>query len=223
MISVSTALSINSTIKEINMYQSEVRTRGRISTKLLKGNQKAPLLWKIGNILRPHYLWMAFTYYAAKLFSAITNIVTMEARLFAKVMKKNGQTFDYGVVSHGLVTTAFVNFMVDQMQTETSQWGDFKYHDSGVGTTGAAVGDTDIETTDGESRATGTQTEGASANIYKSVGTISYTSTKAITEHGLFSQSTGTTLLDRHTFSAINVENGDSIEFTYELTVSSGG
>jgi hypothetical protein len=93
--------------------------------------------------------------------------------------------------------TIFVVFVVDQLQTETSQFGDFKYHDSGVGTTAENVTNTDMETTDGESRATGTQTEGASANIYRSVGTIAYTTTKAITEHGLFSQSTGTTLMDR--------------------------
>jgi len=144
-------------------------------------------------------------------------------RLYVRLIRANGNVVNYGLVSTRVVTTAFVNFMVDQLQTETSEWGDFKYHDSGVGTTGAAVGDTDIETTDGEDRATGSQTEGGSANIYKSVGTIAYTSTKAITEHGLFSQASGTTLLDRHVFSAINVANGDSIEFTYELTCTAGG
>jgi hypothetical protein len=55
------------------------------------------------------------------------------------------------------------------------------------------------------------------------VGTISYTTTKAITEHGLFSKATGTTLMDRDEFAAVNVVNGDSIEFTYELTLTSGG
>jgi hypothetical protein len=52
--------------------------------------------------------------------------------------------------------TIFVVFVVDQLQTETSQFGDFKYHDSGVGTTAENVTNTDMETTDGESRATGT-------------------------------------------------------------------
>jgi hypothetical protein len=103
-----------------------------------------------------------------------------------------------------------VNFVTDQLQTETSVFGDFKYHDAGVGTTAENVADTAIETTDGESRATGTQTESAS-NAYRSVGTISYTSTKAITEHGLFNDSSAGTLMDRSVFSAINVVNGDSI------------
>lgn len=147
----------------------------------------------------------------------------MLGKLQARLIRADGTVVNYGIVSTNLVTTAFVVFLVDQLQTETSEIGDFKYHDSGVGTTAAAVGDTDIETTDAESRVTGTQIEGASTNIYKSVGTIAYTTTLAITEHGLFSQATGTTLMDRHVFAAINVVNGDSIEFSYELTCTAGG
>jgi hypothetical protein len=112
--------------------------------------------------------------------------------------------------------------VVDQLQTETSVFGDFKYHDSGVGVTAENAADTVIETTDGESRATGTQTESA-ANAYRSVGTISYTTTKAITEHGLFNDATTGTLMDRSVFSAINVVNGDSIQFTYTITFTAGG
>lgn len=129
---------------------------------------------------------------------------------------------NFGVVSRRVVTNAFVAFVVDQLQTETSVFGDFKYHDSGVGTTAENADDTAIETTDGESRATGTQTESA-ANAYRSVGTISYTTTKAITEHGLFNDPTAGTLMDRSVFSAINVVNGDSIQFTYTLTLTAGG
>lgn len=135
---------------------------------------------------------------------------------------QNGMKTDYGVLGYRVVTTAFVSFVVDQLQTETSVFGDFKYHDAGVGTTAEANGDTGIETTDGESRATGTQTESA-ANAYRSVGTISYTSTKAVTEHGLFNDATTGTLMDRTVFSAVNVVSGDSIQFTYTLTLSAGG
>jgi hypothetical protein len=100
-------------------------------------------------------------------------------------------------------------------------FGDFKFHDSGVGTTAENAADTAIETTDGESRSTGTQTESA-ANAYRSVGTISYTTTKAITEHGLFNDASAGTLMDRSVFSAINVVNGDSIQFTYTITFTAG-
>lgn len=183
---------------------------------------KAPLSWRLRNTLRGHFIGGLLANRAASVFSKVTGIPTLRSQLSVKLIRADGSAVDYGVVGYKLVTTAFVNFLVDQLQTETTEFGDFKYHDSGVGVTGAAVGDTDIETTDGESRATGTQTEGA-ANIYESVGTITYTTSKAITEHGLFSQSTGTTLMDRHTFAAINVVNTDSIEFTYDLTVSAGG
>jgi hypothetical protein len=154
--------------------------------------------------------------------SALTGIPTLTAELRAVLVRADGSRVNYGVLSRRLVTTAFVTFVVDQLQTETSVFGDFKYHDSGVGTTAENAANTTIETTDGESRATGTQTEGA-ANVYVSVGTISYTTTKAITEHGLFNDVSAGTLMDRSVFSAINVVSGDSVQFTYSLTVSSGG
>jgi len=149
-------------------------------------------------------------------------LMTAYGKLEAILYRANGEVVRFGVLSYRVVTTAFVDFVTDQLQTETSVFGDFKYHDSGVGTTDPAITDTDIETTDGESRATGTQTE-SSHNVYQSVGTISYTTTKAITEHGLFNASTGVTLMDRSEFAAINVVNGDSIQFTYSLTLTAGG
>lgn len=205
------------------MLSSEVQDSGSVGARVIRGGVKAPLSWKIRNVLRWHFIWMFLTFYAAKLFTKVTGVICLTGRLKARLIHADGPSVDYGVIAHGLVTTAWVNFVVDQLQTETSEFGDLKYHDSGEGTTGAAIGDTDMESTDGESRATGSQTEGAGANIYKTVGTITYSSTKAITEHGVFTQSTGGTLVDRHTFTAINVVNTDQIEFTYEYTATAGG
>lgn len=202
--------------------QATLDLDGRLAARHIPGSINAPLAWRVKNALRRAFVWGWITNTLARGFSRVTGIPTMTSEL-SIVCIHNGQRINHGIVSRRVITTAFVNFMVDQLQTETSQWGDFKYHDSGVGTTAAAITDTDIETTDGESRATGSQTEGASANIYRSVGTITYTTSKAITEHGLFSQATGTTLADRHVFAAINVIPTDSIEFTYDMTVSSGG
>jgi hypothetical protein len=98
----------------------------------------------------------------------------------------------------------------------------FKFHDSGVGTGGAVIGDTALGSPAGSARVTGTPSN-PSANIYRSVAAIAYTTTLAITEWGLFSASTSGTLWDRRVFAAINVVNGDSIQFTYNLTVPSGG
>ncbi len=174
------------------------------------------LLWKLSNMPS---VWPGLWRHAL---AKALRMNHMLGTLRVQLLKADGSVVTYGVVSRNLVTTALVNFIVDNLIAETAEFGDFKYHDSGVGVTGAAVGDTDIETTDGESRATGTQVENA-ANIYESVGTISYTTTKAITEHGLFSKATGTTLMDRHTFAAINVVNGDSIQYTFDFTVTAGG
>ena len=203
------------------MVSSDLRLGGKLGVRHVRAPGPG-LAWKLRNSLTLAWVLGLLGNGAAKALSALTGIPTLTSELRLLLRRADGSVVNYGVVSRRVVTTAFVNFMVDQLQTETSVWGDFKFHDSGVGTTAAAVGDTAMETTDGESRATGTQAEG-SANVYRSVGTISYTTTKAITEHGLFNDASAGTLLDRHVFSAVNVVNGDSIQFTYDLTVSSGG
>jgi hypothetical protein len=131
---------------------------------------------------------------------------------------------DLGTISRRKVTDVFVNALVDTLHNNMpTNFVNYKYHDCGTGTNAENQTDTALQTPYGGSRATGTQTEGASANIYQSVGTISFTSTLAITEHGLFDAATSGTLMDRSVFSAINVISGDSIQFTYSLTCSAGG
>lgn len=204
-------------------YGGVVGYKGELTAQLNKGGkQRAPLAWRIRNALRPSYWYGWADNQAAKIFTGLTGIPTLTAELAIQLRKADGRVIDYGVVGYRVVTTAFVNYMVDQLQTETSTWGDFKFHDSGVGATAEAIGDTAMEATDAESRVTGTQAEVA-ANQYRSVGTINYTTNKAITEHGLFNDVTAGTLMDRTMFTAINVVNTDSISFTYTLSVSSGG
>ena len=202
--------------------QSKIGLSGQLTMKHIKADIKPDMSWHLRNRARAGYIWGWLTNGTARQFSKMTGIPTLTSELSIVHKRADGKRVNYGVVSYRVITTAFAEYIVDQLQTETSTWGDFKYHDSGVGVTAAAVGDTDIETTDAESRATGTQTENG-ATVYESVGTISYTTTKAITEHGLFNAATSVTLMDRHVFAAINVVNGDSIQFTYDLTVATGG
>lgn len=124
----------------------------------------------------------------------------------------------------GIVTTAGVNYMASDFASGgvTPTISGFKFHDSGTGTVAAAVGDTALGTPAGPARVSGTPTN-PTANQYRSVATIPYTATLAITEWGLFSASTAGTLWDRRVFTAVNVVNGDSIQFTYTLTVNNGG
>ena len=125
--------------------------------------------------------------------------------------------------AHGCVTDAYVALLVDDLQAAQAGHSTFKYHDSGTGVAAEAATDTGLGIPCGEARDTGTQIEGATANVYKSVATHTYGGSFAITEHGLFNAATGGTMMDRSKFAAVNVAAGEKIEFTYELTVSSGG
>lgn len=196
------------------MKTGELSFSGRLTARKL--SRKAPLAWKIRNALRWEFIRGTLGYILAKPFSKITGCAVLQGSLRAVKIFANGHRMDYGLLGRWKVTDAFCAFMVDNLVAETGAWGDFKYHDSGIGNTGEDQTDTDIETPDGESRATGSQVDGGVT--YTSVGTISYTSTKAIGEHGLFSSAASTTLMDRHTFSDFNVVNGDSIEWTFVLT-----
>lgn len=146
--------------------------------------------------------------------------VTPVGRLYAVRRTKDGEVEDLGLISTKVVTDAGVQAIVDAFQALFTL-SNFKYHASGTGTTAEAAAQTAL-VTEVATRSTGTTTEGASANIFRTVGTISYTSTLAITEHGVFSASSIGTMLDRSVFTAVNVVNGDAIEFTYELTLPSG-
>jgi len=153
------------------------------------------------------------------------HVVELQGILSAKLIKRDGSIKDFGVIATKKVTTEFVNFLVDCMQSSDTKFADFKYHISGTGTNAESNADTQLQTPIGTTREVGTQTEGASANIYKSVATIAYSGSYAVTEHAIFNEQYSAAqddgiLLDRSVFSAINVVNGDNIEFTYELTVN---
>lgn len=195
---------------------------GELKTKHIMAGKGPGLKWKAKNYLRPTFLAGLLQVLLAVPVSKMTGTLAATGKLEARLIRANGEIVNYGVLSNHSVTTAFCAFLASQLVTDTTEVGDFKFHDSGVGTTAENIADTAMETTDGESRVTGTQTNPTSVT-YRSVGTISYTTTKAITEHGVFSQATGATLMDRSVFAAINVVNGDSIQFTYTLTLTAGG
>jgi hypothetical protein len=137
---------------------------------------------------------------------------------------RNGKVIKKRRVLDKVVTNSFVNDIVDVLQGLVGPLGtidDYKYHGSGTGTTAEAAAQTGLITEVG-TRVTGTQVEGT-ANQYKSVATITYSDTHAITEHGLFNASTAGTLMDRTRFSAVNVISGDSIQFTFTITFQAGG
>lgn len=140
------------------------------------------------------------------------------------------QVKDYGLLSLRVVTTAGVNFIVDGFQG-IANISLMRFHGIGTGTNAESTGDTALQTesttalTPASTRATGTLTEGASANIFRTVGSNVVNTTVSATEHGIFTQAAtgGGTLLDRSVFSAVGLVNGNTFQTTYELTIAAGG
>lgn len=171
------------------------------------------LAWKVRNLPTRLRGWKAEVFNALGL-----GVCT---KLTAVHISASGVRTDLGIVSRRVVTDAGVGYLVDALQNLTEA-ENLNFHDAGTGTGAEAASDTGLGTPWGGSRQSGTQTEPA-ANQYRTTATISFNNTFAITEHGVFSASSGGTLLDRSKFTAINVVNGDSIQFQYTLTINSGG
>ena len=94
------------------------------------------------------------------------------------------------------------------------------YGDWGTGTTGAAAGDTALGTPGGECRVVASESQ-PSANINQLIATLTEGGGGAtIAEFGLFDASTSGNMPVRCTFAGIAVSNGDSIQFTLQITHS---
>lgn len=151
-------------------------------------------------------------------------------RVYATVLRSDGRIEHLGLLSTKLITDAGVGFLVDDWDNNAQDLTTMNFHGCGTGVAAENVTDTALGTESttilnpDSTRATGTRSQPA-ANQYRSVGTVTFDGAGAITEHGILSQSAtgGGVLWDRSVFSAINVSSGDSIQFTYTCTVSSGG
>lgn len=134
------------------------------------------------------------------------------------------------VVKDKKVTDDFCEDIVDTLQASVAAFSTYKYHHSGEGVGAEDATDDALGTPREDARVVGTQVEGVTAKEYKSVATITYTNTWAITEHGLFNTAgaggppvTGGRLMDRTKFAPINVVATNAIEFTFTIAFTSGG
>lgn len=94
-----------------------------------------------------------------------------------------------------------------------------KYVGLGTGTTPANSADTDLETPL-PTRATAIISAPGGA-VWQSVSTFAAgVNTGAITEAGIFSASSGGTMLAHQVFSVVNKGAGDSLEVTWQITIS---
>lgn len=165
--------------------------------------------------------------------AASLGFLPLHGSLLLRVRRgRDGLWLPYGLASVRVVTTAGVAYLVDALQGSVEPEL-LRFHGYGTGNTAENSADTELDTeltteyaTDNV-RPTGTLAEGASANIFRTVGTLTPNSgSPAIVEHGIFNQAanSGGTLLDRTVFAAVNLAsaNGDSLETTYELTLPAG-
>lgn len=159
-------------------------------------------------------------------FLAEHGVVDQPHRMLALLSDPRVVDLIMGAPLIGLVVTGGVNFLATDMASgqASPRISAMNFHDSGTGTVAATSTDSGLGTQAGPStRATGTQSNPVT-NQYRTIGTINYVSTLAITEWGLFNQAAqGGTMWDRRVFSAINVVSADSIQFTYTLTLNAGG
>lgn len=156
-------------------------------------------------------------------FGHMLGLLSGVGTLSAKLIRADGTVINLGILGMRVVTDVGVAELVDDWDDGSGNIENFNYHDSGTGAGGEAAADTTLTTQAGPTtRATGTKSQ-PSANVLRSIGTIAYTGTLAIIEHGLFNQAAqGGILWDRTEFASIGVENGDSIQFTYDVTFTAG-
>lgn len=201
-------------------------SRGNLKVKVNR-RPKASMSWRVRNTLRWEFIRGWIAYRVAPILGKFFGFAVITSKLHLVFHGADGSWVDYGVVGYRVVTTAFITALALALGTQASP-GNLFYHALGVGVGAPAVGDTGMGTEltteyTGNVRATGTHTE--AAGVYTSVATNTIDSgTPAVTEHGVMGANSGaSTLIDRHTFGAVNMVSGDSLVSTYELTFTAGG
>ena len=131
---------------------------------------------------------------------------------------RNGKKIDERIVENLIVNSgkAQVSGLIGGVVT-----GVFNYIAVGTGTTAPAGTDTALGTEVARASSTNSRvTTNVTDDTLQLQATFNFTSSYAITEAGIFNDSTGGTMLARQTFGAINVVSGDSIAITWKVVVS---
>jgi hypothetical protein len=124
-------------------------------------------------------------------------------------------------VIHNIVTNTGLAGCASRLNGAGSEAA-FTWIGLGTGTTAAAVGDTTLETditTGGGERSDATPsrvTTTVTNDTARLIETFNFTSTFAVTESGVLNAGASGVLLSRQVFSAINVDNDDSLEITWD-------
>jgi hypothetical protein len=148
--------------------------------------------------------------------------ISLSSTLHAWVTRASGRVEDLGLLSSRVVTIIGADYVANDFGgIGGADVTLINFHDAGTGVVAENEADTGLGTAWGGARVAGTQSHPGSKQ-YRSVATITFNATFAITEHIIAWASSGaSTTFDRSVFSAVNVNNGDAITFTYTLTVNS--
>lgn len=182
------------------MFRPRFRVKENITYRVLDKNGNARKLFK------PN-----------KLFDFLVKIGILDVNSY-KIPLLFGNWGDHLLVSN-LITNAGFAAMASRL-TGSGGEAAFTYMALGTGTNAAAVTDTALQSEivdSGLQRVVATLsrvTTDVTNDTAQLVNSFSITGTKAITEMGILNAASGGTLLNRQVFTAINVQNGDTLQIT---------
>lgn len=184
--------------------------------------------WRSDNSKRVPFLRGVKDATIARGISKMFGLAHIEGTLFGKVLRANGEVLDLGLMGLNIVTTTGVGYIGDAFRN-TVEPEAMKYHGIGTGATAEVIGNTALQTeattqyNPDNTRATGSLA--GSTNVFTTVATNTVDATYSPTEWGLLSQAAtgGGVMLDRVTFTAVGLANGDSLQTTFNLTFTAGG
>jgi len=143
--------------------------------------------------------------------------VKIKGHINIKLFDRKGNIKEFRDIDNVIVTVG-KNFLASWLKDATQSTSFMQYVALGTGTNAADASDTDLQTPLG-SRVAGTLT--SNTNIWQNQATFAPgAATGALTESGLFSESTGGTLFARQVFPVVNKQAGDTIVFTWQVTLS---
>jgi hypothetical protein len=117
-----------------------------------------------------------------------------------------------------LVVSSGLNFIVSRMKDTTQ--AAMSHMELGTGTTAAALANTALETPIASSRVALTSTIVSTNTITYSATFGAGVGTGAVTEAGVFNNSTAGTMLCRTVFPVVNKQAADSMSVTWTITVT---
>jgi hypothetical protein len=143
--------------------------------------------------------------------------ITAKGHITFRLLDASGNEKEVREINNVVVTVG-KNYLANWLTAATQSDYFMRYIGLGTGTTAANASDTDLETAL-PSRVAGTLS--STGNVWQNQATFGAgVNTGAITEAGIFSASSGGTLMARQVFGVISKAAGDSLQVTWQITLS---